>query len=264
MSGSIRSVWVVMAAALLAAGCASRPPAPVVDRSEPRKAEVPVDGYYRVQRGDTLYSVAFRYGLDWRSVGRWNGIGAPYTIYPDQVIRLTEPPPSSAQTRTRPAPVPQAQTRPAPAQHVPTAAPETEREPAPEPAAAAPSGASTEWAWPVQGRVLRGFQAGDPSRNGLDIAGQLGEPVRATAAGEVVYSGDGLIGYGELVIIKHSDRMLSAYAHNQSRNVNEGDRVNQGQVVAELGRNDRREEVLHFEIRRDGKPVNPLEYLPSR
>ena len=112
--------------------------------------------------------------------------------------------------------------------------------------------------------MLRTFKAGDPSRNGLDIADQSGAPVKATAAGDVVYSGNGLIGYGELVIIKHSDRMLSAYAHNQRRLVAEGERVSQGQVIAEVGSNDRGENLLHFEIRRDGKPVDPRQYLPPR
>lgn len=112
--------------------------------------------------------------------------------------------------------------------------------------------------------MSRTFKAGDPSRNGLDIMGREGDPVRATAAGQVVYSGNGLIGYGELVIIKHSDRMLSAYAHNRRRLVSEGDTVTQGQAIAERGRNAADEVVTHFEIRRDGKPVDPMNYLPKR
>ena len=112
--------------------------------------------------------------------------------------------------------------------------------------------------------MLRTFKAGDPTRNGLDIAGREGQPVLAAGDGEVVYSGNGLIGYGELVIVKHDDRLLSAYGHNRQRLVREGDRVTRGQRIAELGRNDRNEAVLHFEIRRDGKPIDPLGLLPAR
>ena len=110
--------------------------------------------------------------------------------------------------------------------------------------------------------MLRSFSANDPARKGLDIAGSEGQAVNAAAAGTVVYSGNGLIGYGELIIIKHSERMLSAYAHNRSRLVAEGAQVRAGQKIAELGRNDRNEQVLHFEIRVNGSPVNPLQYLP--
>lgn len=112
--------------------------------------------------------------------------------------------------------------------------------------------------------MLRTFKAGDPARNGIDIRGDEGATVRAAGGGEVVYSGNGLIGYGELVIVKHDERMLSAYAHNRRRLVAEGDQVSQGQKIAEVGRNDRSETVLHFEIRRDGKPVDPLQLLPRR
>jgi lipoprotein NlpD len=106
--------------------------------------------------------------------------------------------------------------------------------------------------------------AGDPARNGLDIAGKEGQPVFASAAGKVVYSGNGLIGYGELIIIKHSEKMLSAYAHNKSRLAKEGDLVSEGQKIAEMGRNAGNEQILHFEIRVHGKPVNPLTFLPGR
>jgi lipoprotein NlpD len=112
--------------------------------------------------------------------------------------------------------------------------------------------------------VIRGFVAGDPARNGLDIAGKEGQAINATSAGQVVYSGNGLIGYGELIIVKHSEKMLSAYAHNRVRLVKEGDQVWAGQKIAEMGRNSSDEQVLHFEIRALGKPVNPLTYLPNR
>lgn len=112
--------------------------------------------------------------------------------------------------------------------------------------------------------MLRGYVAGDPARNGLDIAGKEGQVITATAAGQVVYSGNGLIGYGELIIIKHSEKMLSAYAHNKIRLVNEGEQVSSGQKIAEMGRNPSGDQLLHFEIRARGKPVNPLDYLPRK
>lgn len=121
----------------------------------------------------------------------------------------------------------------------------------------------SRWLWPARGRVIRGWSATDPSRDGIDIAGREGDPVKASAAGTVVYSGSGLIGYGELIIVKHDERWLSAYGHNRKRLVSEGDVVKAGQQIAEMGRNDRNEQVVHFEIRSNGRPVNPMEYLPS-
>lgn len=112
--------------------------------------------------------------------------------------------------------------------------------------------------------MLSSFRANDPARKGIDIGGRTGQPVMASAAGQVVYSGSGLIGYGELIIIKHSDRMLSAYAHNSKRMVNEGQQVTAGSQIAAMGSNDRNQAVLHFEIRLNGSPVDPLKYLPRR
>ncbi len=281
----------LLALTALLAACSSRPPAPVVQRSDrPPPAEIPVDGLYRVRQGDTLYGIAFKYGLDYRDVGGWNRIAAPFTIYPDQVLRLSPPPSgqsrvattgvrrpsSSTTTSSTPPPAANSPTpattrpatttvsKPAPSQPAPAATPPaTAPTPAPKPATTASASASG-WAWPVDGRLLRTFKDGDPSRNGLDIAGKEGQNVLAASGGEVVYSGNGLIGYGELVIVKHDDRLLSAYAHNRRRLVAEGDVVARGQKIAEMGRNDRNENVLHFEIRRDGKPVDPMNYLPRK
>ncbi len=276
----LRCLVALVLSLLVLGGCASRSPAPVIDRyTKPPPAEIPVDGLHRVYRGDTLYGIAFKYGLDYRTLASWNGIAAPYVIYPDQILRLRPPtrsttattsgvrqPSVSTRTDTSTPPKPASQ---APAPQKPTAAnsPPVAKAPpktaAKQPAEAAASGSPT-WAWPLQGRLLRTFKAGDPSRNGIDIVGDEGSPVMAASSGEVVYSGNGLIGYGELVIIKHDDAMLSAYAHNRRRLVAEGDSISQGQKIAEVGRNDRNESVLHFEIRRDGKPVDPLKYLPAR
>lgn len=281
----VTPVWrVVLLSGLLCglAACSARPPAPVVERSTGARQQIPVDGLHRVRSGDSLHSIAFRYGLDYRDIAAWNDIRAPYLIYPDQLLRLRASAQVTAKTPQRPSAVVTTQAAPAATARTQDAPPPGPREnpqrqdnppakPASQPPAAKPdpprpasaSADPPDWAWPVEGRISRTFKPGDPARNGLDIVGREGQPVRATAAGEVVYSGSGLIGYGELVIIKHSDRMLSAYGHNRRRLVAEGDRVRQGQAVAELGRNDRNEAVVHFEIRRDGKPVDPLGYLPK-
>jgi len=229
------------------------------------------DGNYRVRRGDSLYAIAFNYGLDWRDVARWNGIDAPYVIHPDQLLRLTAPPRSTAVTTRAVGPGPSVSDREAAPEN-----PAARTEPAvvkpAEPERKEPAVSSApvtvedpaSWKWPVEGRLLSSFKAGDPSRNGIEIAGEEGRPIVATASGEVVYSGNGLIGYGELIIIKHSERMLSAYAHNRERLVVEGQRVNAGEKIAHMGRDDRNRPMLHFEIRRNGTPQDPLRYLPRK
>lgn len=293
-------VLIVAALALLAlAGC-NKTWAPVEDRSAVRGgyATTP-DGSYRVRRGDSLHAIAFNFGLDWRDIARWNGIEAPYVIYPDQVLNLG-PAPSRSVTTTAARPYPSSSDRavsrevavetapPAPsAETSPETLPET---PPPEPAVVRPPrsqvpasqqpkpepppasrppvaiGAADPkaWLWPAEGRILSRFRANDPSRNGVEIGGEEGRPVQAAAAGEVVYSGNGLIGYGELIIIKHSDRMLSAYGHNRKRLVTEGQVVAAGEKIAEMGRDERNRALLHFEIRRDGTPQDPQKYLPPR
>jgi lipoprotein NlpD len=299
---------------LLATGCSFHEPAPVVEQSNAKAQRSAVaDGTYQVRPGDTLFGIAFSYGLDQRDLAQWNRIEEPYTIYPDQQLRLTAPSqtsadsgdvkiykastPTATSTRTYttkdvpPAssnqkPVPPAPVANSPATKSPvtpaatTPKPVSTPTPAPAPTSKAPAEvaakppakpASTQshtdpssWIWPTNGRLLRGFVAGDPARNGIDIAGNEGQDIKASAAGTVVYSGNGLIGYGELIIIKHSDNMLSAYAHNKVRLAKENQQVVAGQVIAQMGRNDRNEQLLHFEIRTKGKPVNPLIYLPQQ
>lgn len=201
-----------------------------------------------VQRGDTLYAIAFRNGVDMRDLARWNNLGPPYTIYPGQRLRLFPAGGSRVAGGTAPGRLPPTVVKP------PTpAAPAT---------AAAQSGIS--WRWPADGQVIQRFAAGDATKQGVDIGGNSGQAVRAAADGVVVYSGAGLVGYGELVIIKHSDAWLSAYGHNRKRLVNEGQNVRSGQQIAEMGRSGAAREMLHFEIRHNGKPVDPLQYLPRR
>lgn len=262
MSRGVPAIALIVSLAALAA-CTTTP-APVIDRSEePASVRLERDGHYRVRRGDTLHAIAFRYGLDHRDIARWNGIGPPYLIYPDQVLRLSPPRDAQAGGGSTAPPSRPSAVKPPPvkaAEKSPAATPQVSPQP-PERAAVEP-GDPQAWLWPVTGRILRGFLANDPSRNGLDIAGREGEPVKATAPGTVVYSGNGLIGFGELIIVKHSERMLSAYAHNRLRLVQEGEQVKAGQKIAELGRNDRNEALLHFEIRVNGKPVDPRRFLP--
>jgi len=313
---------VFAAAAVWFTGCASNPPAPVVDLSLPNEnapassaSVTPVQTTYRVVRGDTLYSIAFKHGLDFRDLAAWNGIASPYRILVGQDLRLNaptapniasatpaviEPQPGLAVTTgiadtatttalatTSAAQKPSA-FEPLPAQ--PTTAPTT-AEPAAKPVAAAPKPVETgpkpvetpppargkppenvaelnaggvAWRWPADGKVVSTYVSGDQTKQGLDIAGNAGEAVRAAADGEVVYSGNGLIGYGELIIVKHNANFLSAYGHNRKRLVKEGERVKAGQQIAEMGATSASRDELHFEIRKNGKPVNPLDYLPAR
>jgi len=186
------------------------------------------------------------------------------------------PPPPAEQTTSAstPAPVPEsADVLAAPA--VPAAPPAKETvaevpiKPAPLPPKPADGGAvngagGLVWRWPGKGPLIGSFVAGDQTRQGIDIGGTAGDPVLAAADGEVVYSGNGLLGYGELIIVKHNASFLSAYGHNRKRLVAEGDRIKSGQQIAEMGSSASARDEVHFEIRKNGKPVNPLDYLPAR
>ena len=317
----LRRCLPALLATALVAGCATTPPAPVEDRSlgapraraaDARPAAPIARGSYRVQRGDTLYSIAFRNGLDYRELARVNRIAPPYTIYVGQDIRLGAGAPArdavasakpTAPAPTAPARVPAPKASapaqagftdvpPAPAGSVAAAPVTPSRPPAPVPAtpapaptvpspvasapaavpppASAPTAAPSAapgpggWRWPADGARISGYVTGDPTRQGVDIAGKAGDAVRAAADGEVVYSGNGLIGYGELIIVKHSPALLSAYGHNRKRLVQEGDKVKVGQQIAEMGSSSASRDMLHFEIRKNGKPVDPAAFLPAR
>ena len=211
---------------------------------------------HRVVRGDTLYSIAFQYDLDYRDIARWNRIGDPYLIIVGQHLRLTPPPLDAA-----PAASPE---QSAVSQGVSPA--DQAAQPAPD-AARPPSNRQTttlRWQWPTRGRVIKRFSAKRLGKKGIMIAGDPGQPVAAAAAGTVVYAGSGLVGYGRLVIVKHAQEFLSAYAHNRKLLVQEGDAVKRGQVIAEMGSTGTSRPSLHFEIRRHGKPIDPLPLLPKR
>ena len=254
MGRKLGRTLVVVAMLALLASCANTRVIP--DRSARAASR---DGATTVvQRGDTLYGIAFRNGLDYRDVAAWNGIGPPYTIYPGQRLHL-----SGAGGAVRRPPV---AARPSPrSDQRPTTGSSLRKPPAsPPPATPAPPASRLGWQWPANGQLIGRFAAGDPTRQGIDIAGKRGDPVRAAADGVVVYSGAGLVGYGELVIVKHDESWLSAYGHNRARLVAEGARVRAGQQIAEMGRTGADRDMLHFEIRYDGKPVDPLRHLPQR
>lgn len=211
--------------------------------------QTPHGRYWTVTRGDTLYSIAWVAGMDYRTLARWNGIAPPYRIGVGQRLRLSGPArPTGARPRYRRPAAPVRRRMPAPAR---------ERAPARAPVPSGP----VAWAWPARGRVVRRFRPAAGSK-GIDIAGGVGAPVRAAAAGRVVYAGSGLRGYGELIILKNNKDFLSAYAHNSRILVEEGDMVRRGQKIALMGSSGTDRVMLHFEIRLRGNPVDPLNYLP--
>ncbi|RMW98076.1 peptidoglycan DD-metalloendopeptidase family protein [Pseudoxanthomonas spadix] len=218
--------------------------------SAPRAVSRPKYGQSAtVQRGQTLYRIATDNGIVPSDLAAWNGLAPPYTIYPGQSLKLY--PPGGAAARGS-AGTSVASGRAASASASGTAA------------AAAPIKSDIKWRWPADGQLVGRFVAGDATNQGVDIAGHGGDAVRAAADGVVVYSGAGLVGYGELIIVKHSEAWLSAYGHNRKRLVNEGQNVKAGQQIAEMGRSGASRDMLHFEIRYNGKPVDPLGYLPAR
>lgn len=289
-------------------GCTSNAPAPVVERSPARvatgapaaaKVEAPrttpqiapsTNGLHTVQRGDTLYAIAFANSLDYREIASWNQLESPDRILVGQVLRLTpgqgaveitpldeEPLPDARTLEETPvlrepqallleysdanwakasaAPAVAAVTPPAPKPVPPMATP------AP-PAVPANASGKGGWLWPAEGTLAGRF--GAAGGKGIDIVGSRNAPVKAVAPGKVVYSGSGLRGYGRLLIVKHAGEYLSAYAHNESILVKEGDTVAAGQNIALMGDSDSDRVKLHFEIRRYGKPLDPLNYLPER
>jgi lipoprotein NlpD len=255
------------------AGCGHsrvvRPPAPAKQSARttakplpPARSSQPKYGATAVVRpGQTVYRIATENGITALDLALWNDIPPPYTIRPGQSLRLYprdghEPAAKVTASASAATPV-----KPGTTVIPPTANPVAATSPKPAPTSFSNT---LEWRWPADGVVVSGFAAGDPTRQGVDIAGKAGQPVRAAADGVVVYSGSGLVGYGELVIVKHNDQWLSAYGHNRARMVNEGALVKAGQQIAEMGRSGATRDMLHFEIRYNGKPVDPQTYLPIR
>ncbi|WP_417660166.1 peptidoglycan DD-metalloendopeptidase family protein [Pseudomonas sp.] len=255
---------------LILSGCSSSPAGgvQVLDRNGrpvPITSKQPhvSSGQYLVRRGDTLYSIAFRFGWDWKELAARNGIPAPYLLRVGQPIRFDgkkpssvvvyKPKTSSSSTRTVSQSKPVSKAKPA-ANKPPVAAKQVQ----------SVSGTSSGWMWPTKGMVIGRFSSNGSLNKGIDIAGDLGQPVLAASDGTVVYAGSGLRGYGELVIIKHSSTYVSAYGHNRRLLVKEGQKVKAGQAIAEMGSTGTDRVKLHFEIRRQGKPVDPLQFLPRQ
>ena len=231
----------IVGLALVLAGCAA------LTRWEPPDVHV-------VQRGDTLFQIAFKHRLDWRDVAAWNGLGNAHRIYPGQELRLSPPGGTRASG-------PAARSAPAPSR--PASSPATTARRPAGTVASVPRGPAPAWDWPVRGPLLWRFGESRRNPTGIGIGGTDGAEVRAAADGEVVYSGSGLIGYGQLIFVQHSDTFLSAYGYNRTLKVSEGERVKSGQVIALMGRGPADVPLLHFEIRVEGKPANPVRFLPQ-
>lgn len=292
---------------VVALGCAEHPPAVIEDRSstveqtepEVRRAtqiamsdrgELPTGPDYIVQPGDTLYAIAFRLGIDYRSLAALNQIEAPYVILAGQSL-FTEASESVAQSKSQDAtsgassaasvpadaPIPPSKkVQPLVSPEPPpvsgtagqskavaqsTSKPEPQPKPKPKPAPL-PNAPVDRWGWPVKGRIARAYA--EDVHKGIDLIGSRGDPVRASAAGVVVYAGTGVTGYGALIIVKHNDTYLSAYGHNDALLAAEGEPVSAGTLIARMGSSGTDSVKLHFEIRRNGRPINPATLLPSR
>ncbi|CAK0775551.1 lipoprotein NlpD [Gammaproteobacteria bacterium] len=230
--------------------CTSEPPT-----LSPSSSEEDAGFVYVVKPGDSLSIIALQHGENYRNLARWNGIPPPYTIYPGQRLQLTPPP----NTENVPE-IPISESQPFTKENFPKELKPNKKETSANKKNKDKLDAAERlhWGWPAKGKTLRGFSS---SNQGIDISGRKGDPIIAAADGKVVYSGTGIIGYGPLIIIKHDDHYLSAYAHNKYLLVKEGDYVVQGQKIAEMGTNQSNQILLHFEIRRNGKSVNPIPYL---
>ncbi|MES2283386.1 MAG: peptidoglycan DD-metalloendopeptidase family protein [Pseudomonadota bacterium] len=274
----------LLAVVILAAGCSSRSltPAPVEDRGTgiSRAPAAAVDpgvkqppgfenagkpGYYTVKPGDTLIRIGLDTGQNWRDVVRWNNLENPNLIEVGQVLRVVPPTSENPLVVTRPVTSGMANANTgtvAPAQVASAARPVS---PASTPAGSQTASASEDdlaFIWPAQGTLVAGFD--EVKNKGFDISGKAGDPILASADGRVVYAGAGLRGYGNLIILKHNNTFLTAYAHNQTLLVKEDQTVKKGQKIAEMGNSDADRVKLHFEVRRQGKPVDPAKYLPAK
>lgn len=228
---------------------------------------------YTVQKGDTLYSIAFSAGTNVPAIASLNGIEPPYNIYPGQQLRLhvfesqslggksgggavvvTQPSVAKPSGQTSQWTEQKTVAAPAPKEYAQKTAQNNNNV----------SSGSPDWRWPTDGKLVEGFSTAEQGNKGIDIAGKKGQPVFAASDGKVVYAGSALRGYGKLIILKHDDEYLSAYAHNDQLRVQEGQSVKKGMVIADMGSTDAPDVRLHFEIRYKGKSVNPMSYLPKR
>lgn len=209
-------------------------------------------GFYTVQRGDTLTRIALDHGQAWRDLATWNNLSNANLIEVGQVLRVVPPGATVEPSGVVVQPIA------TPTQAATKASPQV----TPAPSLTPPNDQGLAFAWPANGSVIGAFD--EVKNKGLDIAGQAGDPILAAADGQVVYAGSGLRGYGNLIILKHNNTFLTAYAHNQTLLVKEDQQVRKGQKIAEMGKTDADRVKLHFEIRRQGKPVDPAKFLPPR
>lgn len=269
-------VGAIVAACALVVGCSgvSLNQAPVEDRSGTGQigtvapvAPVPA-GHYAVKPGDTLIRIGLETGHSWKEIAAWNNLANADVIEVGQVLRVTAPgstPLASNSSATASAAAGSGvQVRPIPPSGGGSAAPASSAVTTATAAGAAPTAtvSGIQFVWPASGPLLAGFN--EATNKGYDIGGNAGDPVLAAADGHVVYAGAGLRGYGNLIILKHNDEFLTAYAHNRALLVKEDQRVTRGQKIAEMGSTDSDRVKLHFEVRRQGKPVNPSGFLPKR
>lgn len=246
-----------MAFCLQLVACSQNNYAPVTDLY---RAPSPVtQGIHKVKKGDTLFSIAWRYNRNYKDLARLNHIRTPYNIYPTQIIQLAVNPVTKQQKANR------SNKKATQVTKKRYKKPKSKTKLVQEKVAnQRHKRVKIGWTWPVSGSLITKFSNRGDVNKGIDLAGRRGAPVYAAASGKVVYSGQGLVGYGNLVIIKHNDIYLSAYAHNQRLLVKEGNYAKAGQQIAEIGSSGTNRNKLHFEIRKNGKPVNPLTYLPKR
>jgi lipoprotein NlpD len=246
---------ILLSAGLSLTGCGVFKPqeaAPVVDISHYKPV---TKGTHTVQRGESLYEIAWRYGRDYRDIALANHISPPYVIHPGQQLSLKETPRTSIPLSSEHHP------RSVAAKQAAISYENTKISKSGTAKAVKSALTASHWSWPVEGKIIKHYASGTGIK-GIDIAGHTGKQVKTAAPGKVVYSGSGLRGYGLLVIIKHDDTYLSAYGHNSRLLVKEGDPVKKGQAIAEMGQTDADSVKLHFEIRKNGQPINPLNVLP--
>lgn len=232
---------------LILLGCANKQPrVPVSDLSQPSLK----NGAYTVQKGDTLFSIAWSFDQTYQQLASQNNISRPYTIYPGQKLYLS---PAAAKKAGIKKPSKTASKK--------TTTPK--KTAAKKPAPKTVSAVESNWVWPLKGSIIQKFSIKQPVNKGINIAVAEGTTVKSARSGVVAYAGSQLKGYGKLIIIKHDNTYLSAYAHNRKILVKEGQKVKQGQKIAESGSSGVRQPQLHFEIRKRGKPVNPVSFLPK-
>ncbi|MDC9724982.1 MAG: peptidoglycan DD-metalloendopeptidase family protein [Gammaproteobacteria bacterium] len=226
--------------------------APVGKHTQSNKAKVTqtkAPSFHKVKKGDTLYSISWRYGMNYKTLAKINNIRSPYKIYIGQKLRFK--PTKTTQNNYK--------------KKATTSKKITNKKVVKKTTSSTrPVNTSVAWRWPTKGKVISTYSKSAAGRKGIDIAGKSGQQVVSSAAGKVVYSGNGLARYGNLLIIKHNDVYLSAYAHNKKLLVKDGQYVKAGQKIATLGRTGTQRDQLHFEIRRNGKPIDPMQFLPKR